>query len=506
MALPSLRPGSISPGLLDAAKMVRKSGLTIAPEAGTERLRLFIRKDFPDAAIYDTVRMAFEKGWKGIKLYFMVGLPTETDEDLHGIVNVIHKCYDIGREYPRHKGINVTLSPFVPKPHTPFQWDAVVAPEEVERRILLIKRSCRARGVNFKYHSTETAMLAGLLGRGGREMSKVIEQVYNEGCRFDGWSETFQPDKWFSACRDNGIDIEAQLRPIPFDQPLPWDHIRKGVTFEHLKKERHRTSAQLTDYKLQFQGDSSETPNNGPQMTFGRSNKRVASRQTTSAPTKNRARIKWSKGPRYRYMSHLENMAMIERALRRARLPVAYSQGFNPSMKLSFGPPLPLGFTSEAEFVDVTLESNLMPYMIEGFREALPDGIKIISAAVVFGKTRSLSASLNRVVYTVPLAGLDHSTLDDGIGHLMECNSIPVERKNKDKTKIVDVRPGIYDLKVEDDQLVMVLGLGEGRYVRATEVMSLLLDGDAKRVAGLPIHRRDMYRQEADSVIGALDL
>jgi radical SAM-linked protein len=349
-------------------------------------------------------------------------------------------------------------------------------------------------------------MLAGLLGRGGREMSKVIEQVYNEGCRFDGWSETFQPDKWFSACRDNGIDIEAQLRPIPFDQPLPWDHIRKGVTFEHLKKERHRTSAQLTDYKLQFQGDSSETPNNGPQMTFGRSNKRVASRQTTSAPTKNRARIKWSKGPRYRYMSHLENMAMIERALRRARLPVAYSQGFNPSMKLSFGPPLPLGFTSEAEFVDVTLESNLMPYMIEGFREALPDGIKIISAAVVFGKTRSLSASLNRVVYTVPLAGLDHSTLDDGIGHLMECNSIPVERKNKDKTKIVDVRPGIYDLKVEDDQLVMVLGLGEGRYVRATEVMSLLLDGDAKRVAGLPIHRRDMYRQEADSVIGALDL
>ncbi len=507
MSLPSLRPGSISPELLDAAKMVRKSGLTLAPEAGTERLRLFIRKDFPDAAIYDTVRMAFDKGWKGVKLYFMVGLPTETDEDLLGIVKVIQRCSDIGRDYPGHQGINVTLSPFVPKPHTPFQWDAVVSPDEIERRILLVKRNCRARGVKFKYHSTETAMLAGLLGRGGREMAKVIEQVFNEGCRFDGWSETFEPQKWFAACRDNGIDIEAQLRPIPFDQPLPWDHIRKGVAFEHLKKERHRTSAQLKDYQPQFRAETQEASGNGPQMTFGRSKKRVPSRQTTSAPTKNRARIRWTKGARYRYMSHLENMTMIERALRRARLPVAYSQGFNPTMKLSFGPPLPLGFTSQAEYVDITLESNLMPYMMESLREAMPEGIEIIEAGAVFGKSKSLSASLNRVVYTIPVAGLDLTTLANAVAHLLDSDSIPVERKGKDKTKTVDVRPGIYDLSLEDDQLVMVLGLGEGVYVRATEVMSLLLDGDAKRVAGLPVHRRDVYRQdEVGQMIGALDL
>jgi len=507
MALPSLRPGSISPQLLDAAKLVRKSGLTLAPEAGTERLRLFIRKDFPDVAIYDTVHMAFEKGWKGIKLYFMVGLPTETDEDLLGIVNIIRNCYEVGRSFPGSRTMNITLSPFVPKPHTPFQWDAVVPPDEVLRRILLVKKKCRVRGVNFKYHSAEIATVTGLLGRGGREMADVIEQVYREGSRFDGWSETFQPDRWFAACRDNGIDIESQLRPIPFDRPLPWSHIKKGVSTEHLRKERERTSSQLKDYQPHSEAGDQVPPSDGPAMTFGRGTKKVPSRQTAAAPTKNRVRLRWSKTARYRYMSHLENMKLIERALRRARLPVAYSQGFNPSMKLSFGPPLPLGFTSEAEFVDVTLESNLMPHMVDALKATFPDGIDILNAAVVYGKSKSLSASLNRVVYTTALDKLDRRQVGEAIERVMAMDRIEVERTGKAGTKVVDVRPAIYDLSMDDDQLVMVLGLGEGGYVRATEVAMLLLENDRVQVAGLSFHRKDMYRQDSDErVSGAMDL
>ena len=191
VALPSVRPGTISPQLLDAVTKVRKVGLTLAPEAGTERLRLFIRKDFRDEAIYDTVRLAFEKGWTTLKLYFMIGLPTETEEDLLGIIDVIRRVYEIGRNTAGRKTINITLSPFAPKPHTPFQWDEACSPEVIEQKIVFLRRHNRIRNVHFKYTSTETNMLQAVLGRGGREMGKVILAAYNKGCRFDGWSDQF---------------------------------------------------------------------------------------------------------------------------------------------------------------------------------------------------------------------------------------------------------------------------------------------------------------------------
>ncbi|HKK20549.1 MAG TPA: TIGR03960 family B12-binding radical SAM protein, partial [candidate division Zixibacteria bacterium] len=148
VGLPSLRPGSISPVLLDAVSRVRRAGLTISPEAGTERLRLFLRKDFPDAAIFDTAKLAFERGWTTIKLYFMLGLPTETEEDLRGIVNIVRQIYQLGQAYPGKTTVNVTLSPFVPKPHTPFQWDELVDPTTILHKIRFIQKNIRINQVN----------------------------------------------------------------------------------------------------------------------------------------------------------------------------------------------------------------------------------------------------------------------------------------------------------------------------------------------------------------------
>ncbi|HOZ07994.1 MAG TPA: TIGR03960 family B12-binding radical SAM protein, partial [candidate division Zixibacteria bacterium] len=288
VSVPSLRPGSITPELLDTLKLVRKAGLTIAPEAGTERLRAFIRKDIPDAAVYDSAEIAFSKGVTTLKLYFMIGLPTETEEDLLAIARMIERVFDLSRNYPGKRTVNVTLSPFVAEPHTAFQWDATATPAEIDEKLKFIKRHVRSRHVNFKHGSAEEAVLKALLSRGGREMADVIEAVYRAGGRFDGWAEDFNPQRWFDLCRSRGIEIEERLRSVPFSADLPWSHIRKGPSLAHLQEERHRTSTQLREYVPRFRGETA-APLPEPELQFGRGKKKVATR-ATAAPTRNRLR------------------------------------------------------------------------------------------------------------------------------------------------------------------------------------------------------------------------
>ncbi len=497
IALPALRPGSVNPALLDAASKVRKSGLTIAPEAGTERLRAFIGKDFPDAAVYDTVRIAFERGWTTLKLYFMVGLPTETDEDVEGIGRMVRNIYEIGRDFPGKKKINITLSPFVPKPHTPFQWDEQLAPEQTLRKINFLKHRNRINQVNFKYSSIEMGHLQGVLGRGGRELCDVVAAAWDKGCRFDSWSEHFEPDKWSEAFREHGVDFSEKLKAIPFTAALPWSHVSKGVSAAHLQKQRQATSSSLKDYTPLPEAAADGTGES--RIEYGRGKKKVAGRNA-SAPTKNRVRLKWGKSRRYRYMSHLDNLRMIERALRRARLPVAYSQGFNPTMKLSFGPPLPLGFTSETEFVDITFETNFMTYMIDNLKKALPSEVDILQARVVPGKAQSLSAMLNRAVYTLQLekAELDADLIEDGIAAVLKAKTVEIERIGKTETNRVDIRSGIHELGIENNQLVMTLGIGEGGYARPTEVIGVILKNGQDDVRVFAFHRKELYRVNED--------
>ncbi len=495
--LPSLRPGSVTPSLFDAVKRVRKSGLTIAPEAGTERLRLFIRKDFPDAAIYDTARIAFEKGWTTIKLYFMIGLPTETQEDLLGIANICRTVCQIGREFPNNKTVNVTLSTFVPKAHTPFQWDEVAVEAVASEKVAFIRKHTRDSQVHFKVNNTALALLQAILGRGGRELGAAIELAYRNGCRFDGWSEDLRVDTWLSALRETGTDPAESLRAIPFSRVLPWSHIRKGPSVEHLMAERQRTSGQLKEF-VPHKIDAEAGEKDDDFQEFGRSKKKVASRNV-AAPTKNRVRIRWEKSATYRYMSHLDNLRLLERCIRRARLPVSYSQGFNPTMKLSFGPPLPLGFTSETEFVDITFEMSFTISMLESLRKVLPTGVEIRDARVVLGATASLSSTLNRVIYTVPIMmWRDQTRLEIQLQSALQLEKLEIERSSKGAVRRVDIRSAVHGLTIEQDSLVMLLGLGDGGYARPGEVVQFLTDSLTTDIIALPFHRREMFREEPD--------
>ncbi|MBQ9937535.1 MAG: TIGR03960 family B12-binding radical SAM protein [Oscillospiraceae bacterium] len=243
LSLPSLRVDNFSKEVLDKISGIRKSGLTFAPEAGTQRLRDVINKNVSDEEIHNTCKIAFEGGYTNVKLYFMIGLPTETDSDIEGIINTAQSVVDLFYslpDKPKGKGVTVTISvaTFVPKPHTPFQWEAQNSHETVIQKHELLKNTRRSKKITLNYHASNTSILEGALARGDRRHSKVIYETYKSGSIFDSWGEGFDFEKWQNAFLKAGLDIAFyQGRKREFTEVLPWSHIDYGVSQKFLEKE-----------------------------------------------------------------------------------------------------------------------------------------------------------------------------------------------------------------------------------------------------------------------------
>ena len=242
-SLPSLRIDSFSVDIAERLQQVRKSGLTFAPEAGTQRLRDVINKNVTEDDLLHSVRTAFEQGWKAVKLYFMMGLPTETDEDIVGIAELAQKVVDCYKEVKGKRGVKVTVSVscFVPKAYTPFQWFAQVPQEEFERRQRLLKESIRDRAISFHYHDARASVLEGALSRGDRRLSAVIETAWRNGAKFDGWTDQFRDEVWKDAFRRCGVAPEFYSRRTrDLEEVLPWAHTSPGVSADFLRREWQR--------------------------------------------------------------------------------------------------------------------------------------------------------------------------------------------------------------------------------------------------------------------------
>ena len=243
LALPSLRIDNFSDELLEKINHVRRSGLTFAPEAGTQRLRDVINKNITEEEILTTCRTAFAGGYTSVKLYFMLGLPTETDEDLVGIANlgqkIVNEFYSMP-DKPKGKGVNVSISvsTFVPKPFTPFQFEPQISFEEIRRRQELLKSSITTKKISLSYHDSATSFLEGAFARGDRRLGAVIEKAYRSGCKFDSWTECFDPQKWYDAFTECGLSPEFYAnRQREYSETTPWEHIDVGVTKNFLVKE-----------------------------------------------------------------------------------------------------------------------------------------------------------------------------------------------------------------------------------------------------------------------------
>lgn len=246
LSLPSLRIDSFSEELLQRIASVRKSGLTFAPEAGTQRLRNVINKNITEDEIMHTCRMAFEAGYATVKLYFMLGLPDETDEDVKGIAELGQKIVDLYYETPREKRagtIQVSLSTatFVPKPFTPFEFEPQVLPEEIERRQKLIRDSIRSKKIKFSYHQQPVSMLEAVLARGDRRLCDVIYTAWRKGCTLDSWDEHFKPQLWDEAFRECGIDRSFYAnRTRSYDEIMPWSHLDYLISRDFLVRENKK--------------------------------------------------------------------------------------------------------------------------------------------------------------------------------------------------------------------------------------------------------------------------
>lgn len=252
VSLPSLRVDNFSDELMEKLQKVRKSGLTFAPEAGTQRLRDAINKNVTEREVIETSRKAFSGGWTNVKLYFMMGLPTETNEDVVGIADLAQKVVDEfykNPNKPKGKGVNVSISVscFVPKPFTPFQWEAQDTMEQLKAKQQLLLESVKSRKISVSYHDARTSFLEGVFARGDRRLCDVMERAWRKGCRFDSWDECFSFEKWMEAFEECGIDPYFYTsRKRNYDEILPWDHMDYGIGKKFFQKEAEKAYQSVT--------------------------------------------------------------------------------------------------------------------------------------------------------------------------------------------------------------------------------------------------------------------
>lgn len=252
ISLPSLRADNFSSSIAEKLAKIRKSGLTFAAEAGTQRLRDVINKNVTEEEILSSSRKAFQKGWTGVKLYFMIGLPTETDEDVKAIAelsqNVVNEYYK-NPDKPKGRGVNVNISvaSFVPKPFTPFQWEAQDDIETIERKQELLEASVNTKKINIGWNDSKMSMLEGVFARGDRRLSQVIYNAYKLGCKFDSWDDQFDFDKWMKAFETAGLDPKFYAnRKRSFDEVFPWDHMDYGIPKKFFEKENKKAHEGVT--------------------------------------------------------------------------------------------------------------------------------------------------------------------------------------------------------------------------------------------------------------------
>ena len=409
VAFPSTRVDALTTEVLEQVQRVRRTNFTIAPEAGTQRLRDVINKGVTDEQILETCSRVFSMGWNGIKLYFMIGFPTETDADLDAIVDL---CARIKR-LPEAKGKNITasVSTLVPKPHTPFQWVAQISPSETLRKQRLLADGLHRVKVTFRYHDAFSSFLEGIFARSGRELAPVIERAYALGCRLDSWDSELDRDKWTQAFLDCGVDAESYLNDRDPGSPLPWDHLHPGISREYLRDEYERalraeTTGSCRASRCTTCGTCDFRVVKNVLYPREQTEELVASlpasnHETAGIEPEARVRLCFEKSGALRFIGHLELVTLFHRAVRRARLPIAFSQGFHPLPRIAFGPPLQLGIESRAEYADLYFTRALeLDLLCRELNQALPDDLRVREAKILPMSAPSIQESIARFRYS----------------------------------------------------------------------------------------------------------
>ncbi len=482
VSLPSLRADTLTQDAAELIRRVRMTGFTLAPEAGSARLRAAINKDLSEEEIIEAALRAARSGWRLLKLYFMFGLPTETDEDLEAIGRLVAT---VTQKAPSLR-LHASLSLFVPKPHTPFQWEGQLNEAEARRRLDLVKKGLkRIKGVRPKWNSVRVAQLEGLLSRGDRLLGPVILKAWRAGARFDAWTDHFNWAFWEEALAQEGLSVEDYLSARDEASPLPWDHLQvadKGF----LLAERAKA------YALEATPDCRQAGCQGCGVCDLEALKplifpRQALRPAAPPPLKARlARVLFAfhkLGPA-RLLGHLEMVQVFYRAFRRAGVRVGYSEGFHPQPRFSFFDALAVGAESLDEWAEVELiDPRASDQILKAINAQLPEGLKITLVTPRSKKLRS-KAALYRVSFD-PAIPLDEAKA----AAFLAAPEIPFERRRPGKIQRFDLRPAVEELQVvhPGEVEVRLAATAEGPIPRADEVVRLVfsLAGERMRVLKL---------------------
>lgn len=427
ISLPATRVEQLTGAMMEEIKRVRKTGFTIAPEAATERMRNVINKGNTEANLLQTVNTVFTNGWSLMKFYFMVGLPTETDDDVTAIAHLGERCLNIGRRHNRHSEINLGVSPFVPKPFTPYQWAGQITLTECHRKLSLLRSHLKSRQLHLKPHRPETSYLEGIFSRGDRRLSALIIKAWEKGCRFDEWDEGLKYNLWQEALTELGLDPKFYVeRERKQDEVLPWDHLFVEMDKKWLWEEWQAslkneyiddcstgtcTTCGVCDYK-EIRNRAYETPiyDESGRLQKKKTTTEIRVHIPSQPPLKIRGgeqvpplnlrggqgeissftyQCTFSKTGIGIYLSHLEFVEALRRAVSRANLPIKFSQGFHPQPKISFGPGMAVGKEALGQSFTLTLNEWISPEIIhEKLNQELPEGF-LISKIIFQGERGS---------------------------------------------------------------------------------------------------------------------
>jgi len=512
VAFPSMRPETFTEEMARAAADIRKTSLTLAPEAGTQRLRDVINKNNTEEDLLKAVDIGFRNGFRRVKLYFMIGLPTETDEDVIGIASLIEKVAAQVRQYGR-SSVHASISPFSPKAHTPFQWEALDSIEEIDRKVRLVRQHLNARNSSLNWRDPRITFLETVLGRGDAAMGQVIERVWGKGARFDAWSEYFNANfaLWQDSFIELGLDTGEYTSAKGTESSLPWDHIDPGVTKEFLLRERELAlggeitpdcriagcnGCGLMDHAVCRNMKTRKTLVDWAGQDSTSAKSRIEKRDNKPVILK-RVRIAYSKGAEARYTSHRDIMRLFARVLRKSNIRLAYSRGFHAHPRIATGPPLSLGFTSRAEYMDIDIRENIPSALQTLLNSNLPRGIRVFDSVPVERSVESLNSLVSMAVYSITVCeSADIEKIGRNIQDFLQQNKYVVKREKKGKVKEVDIRLFIRDIRLEKNRISVYIRMGNTGSARLYEVLQPLFAESLCDYTEADIERVGLYTEK----------
>ena len=516
VSLPSQRIDGFNLELANLMQSVRKSTMTLAPEAGSQRLRNVIKKNISEEQIINAALTLYENGWSKLKFYFICGLPTETLEDMDEMAELLNKIKYRAKLFKREKGLNhgfeitCTLSIFVPKPFTPFQWCGQMDLDEVTAHIMYLKEKTKhIKGLKINYHEKFVSQIEAVLTRGDASLCKYIEALYKKGCYLDAWGEQFDKDVWKETAEECGLSLETLAqKQYELEEPLPWDFINVGLDKSWLQNEYQEAMKQGCEFNLQTTCEQKcvncgVCKNLKTKKVLAKPYKASAEAQevlnvepidvTRVHPDKDilvyRYRLKITKKGLLKYFSHLDWQNTFHKVLARTGLRMAYTLGFNPTMKVSMGIALPLFAESEGELVDIEILDNLAPQeIIELINPKLPQGATVIEAKEVERYATAVDICAHWAEYKIrpyTKSGIneDFEPFKTQVEKVLSMPEILITKKTKKKQdKIVDFKNSIGSYRFEDNALFIHLKVGQGSEVPALRADDLMKVVDSNKL------------------------